>query len=379
MHTKRKICILTSVHPVFDIRVFHKQAKTLAGAGYEVILIAQSGRDEVVDGIRIMALPKPRNRLCRMLLTTSTVFTFALKERANVYHFHDPELLPVGLLLKAVTKRKVIYDVHEDYPKAILAKAWIPHYLRRVASTLFTRVVRVGFRFLDAVIAAGDDIRGNLPRSSKLVVIGNFPSLEMVGHAGVRHRLERDREHAVLIYVGGISESRGVKEMVEAVNYLEGRARLILVGTFSDSRLDKEIRAKAGNNLEVTGQVPYESIPYYLEQANIGIVCYWPDPNNIAASWRNNKLFEYMAAGLPIIVSNFPLWKDITEGNNCGLTVNPLDPREIAMAVEYLIEHPDEAKKMGENGKKAILEKYNWENESKKLLTLYDGLLEARL
>ena len=369
-----KVCILTSVHPPFDTRIFHKQAKTLVKAGYDVTLIAQHDNNEVVDRVKIVALPKPKNRFWRML-GTWRVFKLALKQRAEVYHFHDPELIPVAVLIK-LARRSIIYDVHEDIPKQILTKEWLPSYSRGFVSRLFALIERVSFPFFDAVVLAGEDIASHLPHSSKVVVIRNFPLLEVVKRIGKR---EKDRkEFALLIYVGGLTEDRGAREMVEVANHMKSKARLILVGSFFDSYLEAELRAKASKEVRFTGWVPYEQVFSFLSEADIGLVCFHPTPNNIAASWRNNKLFEYMAAGLPVIASNFPLWKEIVEGNNCGLTADPLNPEEIAKAVEYLIQHPDEARKMGENGRKAVVVKYNWEMESKKLIAVYKKLLKAR-
>lgn len=369
-----KVCILTSVHPPFDTRIFHKQAKTLVRAGYDVTLIAQHDNNEVVDGVKIVALPKPKNRFWRML-GSLRLLKLALNHEADVYHFHDPELIPVAVLLK-LAGRSIIYDVHEDVTKQILTKEWVPSYSRGFVSRLFAFTERVSFPFFDAVVVAGEDIASHLPHSSKVVVIRNFPSLEIAKRIGKR---EKDREGpALLIYVGGLAEDRGAREMVEVVNHMESKARLILVGSFFDSYLEAELRAKASKEVRFIGWVPYEKVFSFLSKADIGLVCFHPTPNNTAASWRNNKLFEYMVAGLPVIASNFPLWKEIVEGNNCGLTVNPLNPREIARAVEYLMEHSEEARKMGENGRKAVMEKYNWETESKKLIAVYKDLLKGR-
>ena len=365
------------MHSALDTRIFHKEAKTLATANHNVTLIAQHDKDEIVDGVRIVALPKPKNRF-RRILGNCKVLSLAYKEKADVYHFHDPELIPTAVLLKLARQAKVIYDVHEDVPNQILTKKYIPHYSRWLVSKLIALIERTALPLFDAVIAASEDITWHFPPSPKVVVVRNFTSLEMVRRSSTERRRKNKRQSGALIYVGGISEGRGVKEMVDAINRLGNKASLILVGTFSDSHMEDEVRAKANTNVEFIGQVPYERVPSFLGQADIGIVCFRPDPNNLAAAWRNNKLFEYMAAGLPVIASNFPLWKEIIEGNNCGLTVNPLKPREIARAVEYLIEHPDAARKMGENGRNAVMEKYNWEKESEKLLSLYKDLLKKR-
>jgi len=124
----------------------------------------------------------------------------------------------------------------------------------------------------------------------------------------------------------------------------------------------------------LVGKVKHEEVYTILPRCHVGMAILHPTPNNIESVVT--KLFEYMAVGLPVIASNFPLYKELIEGNNCGLTVDPLNPREIAQAVEYLIEHPDEARKMGENGRKAVVVKYNWETESKKLIDVYEDLLK---
>jgi len=128
---KFKVCVITSAHPALNTRPFYKEAISLVKEGYDVIMIAQHNKNEVVDGVKIIALPKPKNRFYRMFVTTLNVFRLALKQKANVYHFHDPELIPIGLLLKFFTKAKVIYDVHEDYEAKILNKNWISSYFRK--------------------------------------------------------------------------------------------------------------------------------------------------------------------------------------------------------------------------------------------------------
>jgi len=121
------------------------------------------------------------------------------------------------------------------------------------------------------------------------------------------------------------------------------------------------------------GWIKTEDMWRKMAEATIGLVCFHPAANHVNA--MPTKLFEYMAAGIPVVASNFPLWKEIVEGSSCGITVNPLEPKDIADAVQHLIDHPDEAEMMGENGRRAVLQKYNWENERQKLLALYHDLL----
>ena len=365
----RRVCILTSVHPPFDTRIFHKQAKTLVKAGYDVTLIAQHDKNEVVDGVKIIALPKPRNRFWRML-GAWRVFKLAFKQKADVYHFHDPELLPMGLLLKLLTKGKVIYDVHEDYPKAILSKYWLSSIIRKPVSSIFNLVEKTISQRLDCVITATDDIAQRF-KQDKTVAIKNYPLVATIEPKS-KHD---DSENPTVIYAGGLAEERGISEIVQAMEYLDSskNIKLVLYGRFSPDSYEKEVKKLKGfEKVEYRGWIEPEELWLKMSATTAGVVCLRPVERYIVG--MPVKLFEYMAAGLPVVASNFPLWKEIVEGNNCGLTVNPLDPREIADAVEYLLEHPEEAEAMGRNGRKAVMEKYNWENESKKLLDLYEEL-----
>jgi glycosyltransferase involved in cell wall biosynthesis len=365
---------MSSVHAASDTRIFHREAKSLVGAGYDVTLIAQHDKNETVTGIEIVALPKPKNRLRRMM-GLWRVFRLAAKQNADVYHFHDPELIPIAILLKLSTRKKIIYDIHEDVPKQILTKEWLPRYLRGPVSRITAFFESIAFSVFDAVIVAGDDIAHHLPRSPKLVVVGNYAPTEIVRQ--IEALKGGTEELPVIIYAGELAADRCVREIVQAANSLQDKVKLVLLGGFAAPLFEKELRAIAGSNVEFVGQVSWEAVLSHLARANVGLVLFRPSPNSTAAGQRNRKLYEYMAAGLPVITCNFPSWKEIVEGSNCGLTVNPLDPAEIARAIEYLIANPVEARAMGENGRKAVLQKYNWETESKKLLNIYANLMKA--
>jgi len=339
---KAKVCHITTVHSPFDVRIFHKECKTLAKSGYEVYLIAQHDKEEIVDGIHLIPLPIVRSRIRRMIYLPIRALKEALKLKANIYHFHDPELIPIGVLLKVFAKGKVIYDVHEDVPKQIMSKYWIPKKLRGIISF----IVNLGekkFSFL----------------------------LEVKGK-------EKKDDVFKIIYIGGLSKIRGISEVVKALEYVDSNkeVRLILCGKFSPIEYEKEVRNLKGfEKVDYLGWLEPDEVVNKLVDVDAGIVCLHPITNYVTA--LPVKLFEYMAAGLPVIASNFPLWREIVEGNNCGICVDPLNPKEIAEAIKYLIEHLDKAQKMGENGKKAVLEKYNWEKESEKLIKLYEDLLHG--
>ena len=366
-----KVCIITIVHPPFDTRIFHKEAKTLVEAGYDVTLVAQHDGDTEVEGIRIIGLPKPRNRFTRIFGLTWLAFRLALREKADVYHFHDPELLLTGVLLKLFAKGKVIYDVHEDVPAQIITKHWLPTLLRRPLAAAFDIVEKLVSRAMDAVVTATEGIAEKF-QGCNPIVIHNFPNFQMLPNPV----LDPKKNEKILIYVGGLSKLRGAVEMVRALEYLAyDDLWLHLIGKFGPSELEQELQALPGyQRVLFLGWMEPKNVYTHLTKADIGLVCLHPEPRYVVS--LPVKLFEYMAVGLPVIASNFPLWKEIIEGNKCGLTVDPLDPKEIAQAIEYLLEHPEERKRMGENGRRAVEEKYNWEIEGQKLLKLYEELLK---
>jgi len=369
-----KICMLSTVHQALDDRIFYREAKTLARAGYEVVLIAQHDGDEMVDEVKIVALPKPRNRFARIFGLTWRAFRLALREHAEVYHFHDPELLPIGVLLKIFTRAKVIYDVHEDVPEQILTKHWIPRLLRRPLARVFNAFEKLLARVLDAVVVATEGIAEKFARL-KPIVVHNYPDLGMLPNSSTRRGEGKER---VLVYVGGISKIRGAIEMVRAMEHLSPvwDIRLNLIGKFESPELEQELQGLPGyQRVRFLGWMPWEEAWHHAQSATVGLVLFHPAPNHEKA--LPNKLFEYMAAGLPVVASNFPLWKEIVEGNRCGITVDPLDPKTIAQAIEYLLTHPEEARRMGENGRRAVEEKYNWEKEAEKLLALYKELVDS--
>ncbi len=371
MTKAKRVLHLSTVHPFLDTRIFHKEAKSLARAGYEVVLVAQGQPKESVEGIRIHGLPTPKNRLSRMFGTTFKALSLAVRARADIYHFHDPELIPVGLLLRLMGK-KVIYDVHEDLPRQILSKYWIPSALRDVAAKAAELMEWMAGRFMNGIVAATPAIAERFPRH-KTVVVQNFPLLSEFPSAEEIPYNERPLQ---VVYVGGISVIRGAIEMVRAMELLPERleARLVLAGAFSPPGLEATLRQLPGwKYVNFLGWQGREGISQILKNTRVGLVVLHPTPSYLDG--YPVKLFEYMAAGIPVVASNFPLWRKIVEEEGCGITVDPLDPKAIAEAIQWLLEHPKEAQEMGRRGRRAILEKYNWDQEATKLLAFYRGLL----
>lgn len=371
--SRPKVCHLTSVHPPFDTRIFHKECKSLVKAGYEVHLVARHDKDEVIEGIYIHAVPTFHSRFKRAICTIWAVYKKALEIDAQIYHLQDPELIPIGLLLKLKGK-KVIYDVHEDYPKAMMSKHYIPVRLKKFVSLFVLVVERVFSRFFDYIVVAGDDLVENFPKvyRHKVVAIRNMPLIEFIEACDTNIEKQRNK----VIYVGALSKGRGTKEIIEAMKYVKNNTELLLIGPFETSEFEKEMRMIANGMVEFVGKIQYMKIPEFFKAAKVGILCLHPEPNYIGVLTRNNKFYEYMAGGMPIIASNIPEWKEFIEGGNFGITVDPKNPKEIASAIDYLLDHPEISEEMGRNGRKAVREKYNWDTEKEKLLEVYDTLIK---
>jgi glycosyltransferase involved in cell wall biosynthesis len=367
---------LTSVHNPSDVRVFVKECLTLANAGYQVVLVAAGGEERVVDGVQIRAVPKPKSRLERVTKTAWMVYRVALREKSDVYHFHDPELIPIGLLLGLKGKR-VVYDVHEDVPRQIFSKHYIPKWLRGFVGGAVELMEIFTARRLSALVTATPYISSRFEHLNPCVVtVQNFPLLNELASKTTGLPWER-RERAVA-YVGGMTVPRGIREMVTAFSLLPEHyaAELHLAGSYTPGILHEELVKLPGwERVQELGFLDRDGVRQALGKVRAGLVLFHPEPNHINA--YPNKMFEYMAAGIPVVASDFSLWREIVESAGSGLLVDPLDPRAIADAVRYLLDNPKEAEEMGRNGRRAVEERYNWGSEERKLLNLYEELLSS--
>jgi len=365
-----KINILTTVHSPFDVRIFHKEARSLAREGYEVHLLAPTAEQpRLVDGVHLEPLPPVRGRGQRMTILVWRAFRKALQQRAALYHFHDPELIPIGLALKILTRARVVYDIHEDAPQQILSKAWLPPRIRPWIARGVSKLEALAARLFDGLIAATPAIAARFP-ASKTVVVRNFPRLEELAFSSsARPYAQRPPR---VVYVGGITAIRGAVEMVEAIARVQAKAELVLAGAFESDALREHLAQRPGwQRTHFVGWLNRAEIADLLGQARVGLVLLAPLPRYQVA-WPV-KLFEYMAAGIPFVASDFPLWRQIGEG--AGLFVDPRDPDAIAQAIQWLLTHPREAQAMGERGRHLVETRYNWEQEAQELLRLYARLL----
>lgn len=368
-----KIVHLTSAHPRNDTRIFIKQCRTLAAHGYDVTLVVADDKgDEHLEGVTITDVGHLPGRIKRIFSTTRRVRDKAISLDADIYQLHDPELLPVGLALKRRGK-KVIFDSHEDVARQLLSKPYLGRLSGKIISRTFSLIERYACSRFDGIIAATPFIRDNfLKINPRTVDVNNFP---MVGELANATPWESKQDE--VCYVGGIGEIRGIRELVEAGQHLRSSARINLVGKFSEPMVEVAAKAHPGwGRVNEHGVLDRSGVRRVLERSLAGIVTFHRLPNHLDS--HPTKMFEYMSAGIPVIASDFPLWRDIIEGNQCGMCVDPADPKAIAAAIDHLASHPNLAKSMGENGRRAVLEKYNWTVQAAKLTDFYGALSHVK-
>lgn len=369
-----RVCHLTSVHPHTDTRILVKECSTLAAAGFETHLVAPGAPNSVSNGVFLHGIAGfARNRLTRMLWSAQAVYRQALALNADLYHFHDPELIPVGLLLKRQGKQ-VIYDIHEDVPRQILHKDYLPRQSRRFIGLIIERLENIAGRHFSALITATPTIGDRFaPVNPRTVVINNYPLCsELVPSAPVSWE---ERSPSVA-YVGGLTAVRGMFQMVEAMSLVSSgiKATLELAGRIWPANQREQLLQMPGwAYVRELGVLDRAGVSHLLGRARAGLVVLHPYPNIIHS--QPIKLFEYMSAGIPVIGSDFPLWRTFVEQTGCGLLVNPLDTHAIARAIEFMLTQPKAASEMGRRGRIVVEQQYNWEREASKLLDLYDACL----
>ena len=354
------VVMLTTVHSATDDRIFRREAKTLAEAGLSVCVLGKHPTSESLDGVWIEALPKPANRIERFILGW-TILKRAQKIGGKLFVFHDPELFWVALLLRLLGK-KVIYDCHENLPMQLLGKYWIPRLARWPLIPAVWLTEWLSSRLLTGIIVVTETLQKRFPRK-RTILVRNFPprrELEALAQGPPVPLRPR-----VVIYAGGLTRIRGIRELVEAFRGPDlSDSELWLIGVFGPQQFELEILRSLPQNVKWLGWKDFREVLRLYQLSKIGVILYHPGGNH-----RNclpAKLFQCLGAGLPVIASNFPEWASIVDG--CGLQVNPFDVSEIRSAIQNLLSDDSTIAEMSRVGRDRVLKSYCWESEGKKLV-----------
>lgn len=364
-----RVCHVTSVHPSKDVRIFYKECVSLAKE-YEVFLIAPNVKDEYTECIHIVGVPLPQSRI-RRIFSLNRVFKKAMDVNAEVYHLHDPELMILGRKLLRRGK-KVVFDSHEDVPAQLLVKEYLPQWVKKPLSGLFAFVERILLRNYTALVSVTPSIVERLRSiNPETVMITNFPIIKEL--ASNQNPNVQFREY--VCFAGAINK-RYMHHMV--IKSLEQTsAKYLLAGPAYPSYLNYLKSLSGWSKVEYWGIIDHSKVPDLFSKSLAGIVLldYCPNVGYHRGTLGVLKMFEYMYAGIPVIATDFEIWKEIIEGNNCGTCINPNDSKAIADAINFYYNNPEIAIAQGKNGRKAVLTKYNWDTQEKELLALYKRII----
>ncbi len=398
---KIKVCHLSSLHPASDTRIFFKECSSLAQAGYHVVLIAVKGNNPALTGgsvdtvgtfgtfpgaagvvsgpgvptvgspggpgIEISPVPHYKNRFERILFAPFKMYRMARKQKADFYHFHDPELLITGILLKWFSRSGVIYDIHEDYSRTLLEKEWIKFkIMRKGLSKLFYFFEGLVSRWMSANIVVLPQWRGKFPRA---VPVRNYPLAETSEPAAA------DKDENSFVYVGTIGSKRCALEMIRVfleLHRLKPGIRFRIIGNFFEKAIETEVLDYVRRHpvIEYLGYLPFSEAGKVLARSRYGFVLY---ANIKYLESIPVKMYEYLANGVIPIFSSFDNFKYDLESEGWGIGVNPLEPVEAARGIYDIITDGEKLKAIDENLKK-YRGKYSWESEKEELLGLYKRL-----
>lgn len=364
-----KICHMTSAHKRYDVRIFEKECSSLVNAGYDTTLLVNDNLDnDITNGVKIISTGVVKtSRIKRILLSQKNMKKRALALNAHIYHFHDPELLFVGYWLKKKGK-KVIFDCHEDVCEQIKDKDWIPSIFRGTVSSIYKIIQNHVIKRIDVVITVTPHLVEKLEKfNPNTIMVTNYPIVD----ENIRERNPKNN----ICFAGGISAQWCHELIIDALNDIDG-VKYLLAGN-SENNYFSKLKDKSGwKNVEYLGKIDHKEVKELYNKSFAGMAINYSSQAKGIGTLGNTKLFEYMEAELPVICTDYKLWKKVIEENKCGICVKHDNIQEIKNAIDYIKEHKEEAEIMGYNGRKAVLEKFNWAIEEEKLISVYESLIK---
>lgn len=364
-----RVCHITSVHPRYDGRIFQRECVSLKNAGYEVTLLCIDGKgDEVKDGVQIVSVKHIfKNRIERIRNSAKILYKKAIEIDAEIYHLHDPELIKLGLKLLKKGK-KVVFDAHEDYSAAIQEKTWIPRPLRRLVQYFYQISEKKLKKFTGIISVTPHICKKHKKNNPNVVMITNYPILEDL-------KMQARSIGNYICFSGGVSEQWMHETIIEAVAKFDGKIRYKLAGNPDPKYLERLKMLDGWKYVDYLGFQNKGEIFKLHRGALAGMALnnYNANVNFKEGSLGNTKIFEYMAAGLPVICTDFVLWKDLIEKYKAGICICPSSVEQTVRSIE-LLQQNDLAAELGDNGRRAAEEKYNWHTQELILIDFYSKI-----
>jgi len=375
---KKIIFIGSSVHQWNDPRILHKQSVSLSKHFSVELHIPAPFKKKKFKGVNIYGLPEWTSKSDRIRIIKQLLIRI-LKSKAAIVHLHDPELIPIGILVKAFTKKKVIFDFHEQYEFNIVKREWIPEFLHIPLVKTYLMFERVACKVFDGVIGVIEDQLPVLSTNSNNRIVKNYPIIHYHNQMG---KVYKTKERNVsIVYLGDITSERRIHELIELTGILNRTYSIIthIIGRNKNQQYAEKLNSiinkyKINNKVKLHGYIPIEEAMQILSQSDIGLL----PPRNPKDFVRSLpvKLFDYMSAGIPVIMPEFPLSKDVVMKHKCGVLVDPMDRNSMIKGLELLIGNPKLRAEMGQNGFNAVLKYYSWQSQEKKLIDLYKTIVK---
>ena len=369
-----KVCYFTSKDEN-DIRVFHKECISLVKYGYDVTIVCPNATDKSVQGVKIVGIDYPYvSDFDRFVKMPKMLYEKALSFDADIYHFNDPASMPYGVKLKKMGK-KVIFDAFEDHSSMWMNRGTgIKRLVYKVIGLFYKRYELKQCKKFDAVLVCYHWTKDRISKVNKNVeLVLNFP---IIDRNAVKERPVRKSNHINLCYAGTIADAWNIPTVIDAIDMADG-VSFNLAGWSSADLINRMKCQKGWSKVKFFGKLSKDEVNRKIyDQSDVGVALYHYSPLccGKVGNMSNNKLFEYLLMGMPVICTDFELWKGVVEDTHSGICVNPSDPYAIAEAIKYIQDNPEEAYRMGQNGQQAVLEKYNWDSQEALLLEIYNRI-----
>ena len=375
-----RICILQVLHEPFDKRVFHKEAKSLAKAGHEILSITPSEHPvEPVDGIRFEVIP-PAHSLKGRLRSVLRLIAKGRRAQADAYLAVEPESWVAALVLKMLTGRKVVFDVHEHIPSSFAN--FFPSLLRPAIERVTAFMMRLFARFTDHIIltkmSLDEPFEGlSVPRT--LVLNTNHLQAPC---AGIPDDLKQAYgARPTIIHQGIFGDVRGSYQLLDAMEIVAREipdVKCILLGKYmyGDEAQFRDAIERRGLApfIDMIAEVPFDRVPPYIAVSRVGLILFQPIGLGHTLGMPH-KMFDYMREGVPLIAPSFAVEiRRIVEESHSGLLVEVTDPKDIARAILHLLRNEDEARQLGQNGRAMVEAKYHWGYDEQRLLDVFASL-----